>query len=83
MARIDPEHLVPIDLAYACDNVSPPLSGLKRMVFLTLLAVARMEEVIQHERYSHQDLVGFFRHQLRMKIRTDRKGLLSADFNES
>lgn len=38
-ACIYPEHLVPINLAYVCDNMSPPWSGVKRIVFLTLLAV--------------------------------------------
>lgn len=39
-ARIDPENHVSINLAYACDNVLPPFSGVKRMVFLTLPDVA-------------------------------------------
>lgn len=76
--------LVSIDLAYACDNVSPPWSRVKRVVFLMLLAVAsivlwtmQMEGILRYERYSHQDLVRFFVYQLRMKTRTDRKPLLS------
>lgn len=40
--HIAPEHLVSIDLAYVCDNVSLPSSGMKRWVFLMMLDVARM-----------------------------------------
>lgn len=32
--------------------------------------------------YSHQDLASFFGHKPKMKIRTDKKCLLLADFNE-
>lgn len=39
---IDPKHIVSIDLWYMCDNVSPPLPGMKQMVFLMLLAVTGM-----------------------------------------
>lgn len=35
MARIAPDQLVSIDLAYACANVSPPFSGVKQIMFLT------------------------------------------------
>lgn len=39
-ARVGSERLESIDLAFACDNVSPPCSEVRRMVSLTLLAVA-------------------------------------------
>lgn len=42
MARIYPEHLISINLAYICNNVLPLYSVVKRMAFLTLLAVAKM-----------------------------------------
>lgn len=41
-ARIAPEKIVFNDLAYSYDNVSPPYSVVKCMVFLKLLALARM-----------------------------------------
>lgn len=41
-ACIDPEDLMSIDFAYMCDNMSPPWSRAKGLVFLTLLAVTRM-----------------------------------------
>lgn len=34
MDRFDPEHLVSIDLAFVCNNVSSPWSKIKRLVFL-------------------------------------------------
>lgn len=60
-APIDPEHLVSINLAYVCDNVLPPWSGVNRLVFLTLLTVARMwltrmEGILQYGHYSLQVL---------------------------
>lgn len=36
-----------------------------------------MEGIIRDKHYSHQDFIGFFGHQPRMKIRTVRKGLPS------
>lgn len=54
------------------------------MVFPTLLAVARIvvcemrvAGILPYESYSNQYLIGFFGHQFRIKIRTDRKRLLS------
>lgn len=42
VARMEPENVVYLDVSYLCDNVAPPWEGLKRMMSLTLLAVARM-----------------------------------------
>lgn len=46
---------------YVCDYMWPPCSGVKRMVPLTLLAVARMvvwttrmDETLRYEHYFHQ-----------------------------
>lgn len=41
-AHIALENLVLIDRAYACDDLLPPYSEVKRVVFLSLLATARM-----------------------------------------
>ena len=76
-ARIDcKKPRIPLDVAYVCDNVSPPWIGQKRMVFLTLLAVARMviwttrlNEIHKGHIFSHQNLIKAFQHQLRVKIR--------------
>lgn len=59
-------------------------------VFFTPAAVARMvvwltwmEGFLRDEHYSHQDLIKFLGHQLRLKIRANRKRFLSVDFSES
>lgn len=69
-ARITPKKLVLIDCAY----VLPLYSGVKWMVFL--------EEVLQGNCLSHQNLIQFFEHQLKMKIRSDRKCLISTNFSK-
>ena len=81
-ARIEPEQLVLLDVGYVVDNVLPPFQGEKCMVFLAILTVARMVIWITRKKglyddanFSHRDLVLHFRHQLRVKIRCDRKCL--------
>ena len=41
-ARIGPSELVLLDIGYALDNINPLFQGEKRVVFLMILAVARM-----------------------------------------
>ena len=41
-ARINPKQLEHLDIGYIVDNVDPPYKGEKCMVFLMILAVARM-----------------------------------------
>ena len=61
------------------DNADPPFQGEKHVVFLVIQAVARM--VIWETQNKglcdganfYRDLILFFRHQLRVKIRCDRK----------
>ena len=88
-ARIESKQLVLLDLAYVVDNVLPPFQGEKRVVFLTILAVARMviwttrnKRLYYDANFSHRDLVLYFRHQLRVKIRCDRKSLDRITFNK-
>ena len=89
MARIEPKHLVLLDVGYIVDNVLPPFQGEKRVVFLAILAVARM--VIWTTRKkgwyddtnpSHLDIVLYFRHQFMVKIRCDRKRLDRITFDK-
>ena len=65
-----------LDVGFVVDNVLPPFQGEKRMVFLAILAVARM--VIWTTRYkglyddanfSHRDLVLYFQHQGQNQMR--------------
>ena len=79
-ARIEPKQLVLLDVGYVVYNVLPPFQGEKRVVFLAILAVARMmiwttrnKGLYADANFSHCDLVLYFRHQLGVKIRCDRK----------
>ena len=87
-ARIEPKQLVLLDIGYVIDNVLPPFQGEKRVVFLAILAVARIvisttqnKGLYGDANFSHRDLVLYFRHQLRVKIRCDRKRLDRITFN--
>ena len=82
MARIEPKQLVLLDVGYVVENVLPPFQGEKRMVFLAILAVARMviwstrnKGLYDDANFSQRDLVLYFRHLLRVKKRCDRKRL--------
>ena len=86
---IEPKQLVLLDVGYVVDNVFPPFHGEKRVVFLAILAVARMviwttrnKGLYDDANFSHRDLVLYFRHQLRVKIRCDRKRLDRITFNK-
>ena len=81
-ACISPRQLVLLDVRYVLDNVDPPFQGEKRVVFLVTLAVARMvtwqtrnKGLYKGANFSYRDLILFFRHQLRVKIRCDRRRL--------
>ena len=88
-ARIEPKQLVLLDVGFVVDNVLPPYQGEKRVVFLAILAVARMviwttrnKGLYDDANFSHRDLVLYFRHQLRVKIRCDRKRLDRITFSK-
>ena len=79
--------LVLLDVGYVVDNILPPFQGEKRVVFLAILAVARMviwttrnKGLYDDANFSHRDL--YFRHQLRVKIRCDRKRLDRITFSK-
>ena len=66
-ARIEPKQLVLLDVGYVVDNVLPPFQGEKRVVFLAILAVARMviwttrnKGLYDDANFSHPDLVCIF-----------------------
>ena len=78
-----------LDVGYVIDNVLPPFHGEKRMVFLAILAVARMviwttrnKGLYNDDNFSHRNLVLYFRHQLRVKIKCDRKRLDRITFSK-
>ena len=77
-ARIEPKQLVLLDVGYVADNVLPPFQGEKCEMFLAILAVARMviwsrrkKGLYDDANFSHRDLVLYFRHLHRVKIRCD------------
>ena len=81
-ARIEAKQLVLLDVGYVVDNVLSPFQGEKRVVFLAILAPDRMviwttrkKGLYDDAKLSHCDLSLYFRHQLRVKIRCDRKRL--------
>ena len=88
-SRIAPDMLIPLDVSYVVDNVSPPFSGEKRKVFFAELAVARMviwttrlRGLYGKQSFSCHDLIVYFRHQLRVKIRSDKQRLDSITFRK-
>ena len=88
-ARISPRELVLLDVGYVLDNVDPLFQGEKRVVFLVILAVARMviwqtrnKGLYEGANFSYHDLILFFRHQHRVKIRCDRRHLDRITFSK-
>ena len=88
-ARIEPKQLVLLDVGLVGDNVLPLFHSEKRVVFLAILPVAwmviwtrRKKGLYDNANFSHRDLVLYFRHQLRVKIRCDRKRLDHITFSK-
>ena len=88
-ARISPRELVLLVVGYVVDNVNPPFQGEKRVVFLVILAMAimviwqmRNKGLYEGANFSYCDLILFFRHQLRVKIRSDRRRLDRITFSK-
>ena len=78
-----------LNVGYIMNNVLPPFQGEKHVVFLAILAVARMvirttrnKGLYDDANFSHRDLVSYFWHQLRVKIRCDRKRLDRITFSK-
>ena len=83
-ACIDPKQLVLLNVGY----VDPPWKGEKWVVFLVILAVVRVviwetrkKALYDGANFSLCNLILFFRHQLRVKIRFDRKHLGHTTFH--
>ena len=88
-ACIEPKQLVLLNVGYIDDNVLSPFQGEKYVVFLAILAVARMvtwttrkKELYDDANFSHRELILFFRNQLWIKIRCDRKRLDCITFDK-
>ena len=88
-ARNEPKQLMLLDVGYVVDNILALFQSEKRVVFLMILVVARMviwttrkKGFYDDANFSHRDLILFFRHQLRVKIRCDRKRLDRISFEK-
>ena len=88
-AHIETKQFVLLDVGYVVDNVLPQLQSEKHVVFLVILAVARMviwmtrkKELYDDAIFSHCEMILFFRHQLRVKIRCYRKRLDRITFDK-
>ena len=78
-----------LDVGYVLDNVDPPFQGEERMVFFVILAVVikviwqtRNKGLYEGSNFSYRDLILFFRHQIRVKIRCDRRCLDRITFSK-
>ena len=78
-----------LDVGYVVDSVDPLYKGEKREVFLLILALARIvigtmrkKGLYDGANFSRCDLIIFFRHQERVKIRFDRKCLDRITFDK-
>ena len=78
-----------LDVWYVLDNVDPPFQGEKRVVFLVILAVVRIviwltrnKGLYEGANFSYGDLILYFRHQLRVKIRCDKRRLDRITFSK-
>ena len=81
-------HIELLNVGYIVD-VLPPFQGEKCVVFLVILAVARMviwmtwnKGLYDDKNFSHHNLVLYFRHQLMVKIRYNRKCLDHKKFDK-
>ena len=78
-----------LEASSVCSNVVPKLNRQEYYLFLCLLGVMRVviwttrkKELCEDESFSSQTLVAFFKHQIKVKIRSERKRLSSLEFGE-
>ena len=88
-ACIERKQLELLDVGYVVDNILPQFQGEERVVFLEIFAVAkvviwmtRKKGLYPDANFSHRDLILFFRHQIRVKIKCDKKRLDRITFVE-
>ena len=89
VCRMEPlREKIEIDLGHICGNAVPEWSPEKRWMFRSILAVARnvvwqtrLKEVYEEESFTSDQLIICFKHQLKVKIRCDRRRLAPAEFS--
>ena len=89
MVRILNGKFFVLEASSVCSNVVPKLNRQEHYVFLCLLGVMhvviwtmRKKELYEDESFSSQTLVAFFKHQIKVKIRSERKRLSSLEFGK-
>ena len=78
-----------LEASSVCSNVVPKLNRQEHYVFLCLLGIMRVviwttrkKELYEDESFSSQTLVSFFKHQIKVKIWSERKRLSSLEFGK-
>ena len=89
MVRILNGKVFVLEASSVCSNVVPELNRQEHYVFLCLLGVMRVviwttrkKELYKDESFSSQTLVAFFKYQIKVKIRSERKRLSSLEFGK-
>ena len=89
MVRILNGKFLVLEASSVCSNVVLKLNRQEHYVFLCLLSVMRVviwtrgkKELYEDESFSSQTLVAFFKHQIKVKIWSERKRLSSLEFGE-
>ena len=88
MVRILNGKFFVLEASSVCSNVVPKLNRQEHYVFLCLLGAMRVviwttrKELYEDESFSSQTLVAFFKHQIKVKIRSERKRLSSLEFGK-
>ena len=83
-----PKQLMLLDIGYVVDNILPQFQGEKCVMLLVILAVTgigiwttQKKGWYDNAKFSHCDLILYFKHQLRVIIRCDRKCLACITFD--
>ena len=78
-----------LEASSVCSNVVPKLNRQEHYVFLCLLCIMRVviwmtkkKELYEDVSFSSQTLVAFFKHQIKVKIQSERKRLSSLEFGK-
>ena len=89
MVRILKTTFFALDASAVCSNVVASLEKTDHYVLLCLLGILRMvawttrqKRVHEGERFTPVQLVSYFKHQLKVKIRAERRALSSMQFSE-
>ena len=78
-----------LEASSMCSNIVPKLNKQEHYVFLCFLSIMRVmtwttrkKELYEDESFSSQTLLAFYKHQIKVKIRSQRKRLSSLEFSK-